>query len=325
MYSIGDRVRLLESSHLQHQSEGTAGIITAHYPAMEDEEEGYDVNWDNGYKNWYKPIWLEYAEPSTLREVKEVILKKPMRLKYSEALEKGLFVVGATFRTNVLSQIRADETDIMLGEISGNTYYFFHNVDTSIHNSWHNNNPKEKGFKYVWNITKAAMRGFSSDFWVDFESAFKVIEGEVPATLTKMEKSIEIMWARKDGLTTFEFKVDPKITKSFEKVSEEIKESKNWKGLKFFYCPKVLNSPSYQERLKSYRLFDDYGSGIYRNGCLNIAWLRTVGGQGTIEVEDPITVAELSSLIKNSIAFLKEYLQETMKDFELKGVLNLVV
>ncbi len=139
------------------------------------------------------------------------------------------------------------------------------------------------------------------------------------------KKKIIIEAIREDGVTKFMFEVDARITKMYEGQSTEIKPSGKWEGLKFYYIPSLLESSIYQHKLSEFGLFDDYGSTFYRDGRMNIAWLRTVGGKGTIIIDETIEFAQLSILIKKTMQFLKEYFEEYYKEFKIKGELTVEV
>jgi hypothetical protein len=152
---------------------------------------------------------------------------------------------------------------------------------------------------------------------------------EVKETLVKVDKpiakKISLGIKRIDGVTRFTFEVDKKIENMYALMPNEKKTSSKWAGLEFYYIPTIVENLGYQNKLADYNLFDDYGSTFYRGGKMNIAWIRTVGGKGDIVLTDPVSLAELSQLIKRTMDFLKEYFTEYYKDFEIKGELNIEI
>lgn len=130
---------------------------------------------------------------------------------------------------------------------------------------------------------------------------------------------------RKDGKTIFKFKVPSKITDIYKKMSTEIKESKNWKGLKFFVIEDMVNDPIYQNKLHRFQLFDDFGSKVYAQGRFNVAWLRTVQGEGEVVIGDNVSFADLSILVKNCTAFTKQHFEEHFTDFKISGSVTLEI
>ena len=141
-----------------------------------------------------------------------------------------------------------------------------------------------------------------------------------------MEKQkIDIKIKRINGKTYLAYEISPEIEKRYNTETTEIKESEKWQGLKFYYVPEITQNNSYLNLLAKYKLFDDFGSVFYRDGHLNIAWLRTVGGKGKIELKQSISFAELSILIKNTLSFIKEYFEEYLRDYEVNGSLTIEI
>ena len=139
----------------------------------------------------------------------------------------------------------------------------------------------------------------------------------------KKEVSIEIY--RKEGKTFFKFEINPDIEKLYAEIAEEKRESKSWAGLSFYSVPTITTNDKYKQKLDSMRLFDDFGTGLIRNGRLNIAWIRTVGGKGEIQVKEPLSFSELSLLYRNAIQFVKEHFEEQFQDFRIKGSLSVEI
>lgn len=141
----------------------------------------------------------------------------------------------------------------------------------------------------------------------------------MPAAEESSKKKIAVEIARKDGKTYFKFEIDPRIEEMYKIQQQEERESESWPGLKFYYMPKILDNPLYQEKLKSYRLFDNYGTTIIKENKFNIAWLRTVGGNGEVELNEELSFAELSNMVKQALAFIKEYFDDYYRGFSIKG------
>lgn len=141
-----------------------------------------------------------------------------------------------------------------------------------------------------------------------------------------MEKQkINIKINKINGKTFLVYEVSPEIEKRYNTGSVEIKTSESWEGLKFYYNPEITQSNTYLNLLSKYRLFDDFGCAFYRNTYLNVAWLRTVGGRGKVEIKQNISFAELSILLKNTLSFVKEYFEEYLRDYEVKGSLTIEI
>ena len=136
------------------------------------------------------------------------------------------------------------------------------------------------------------------------------------------KKKIKIEIQRVNGNTYLSFEVDPTITKTFKEQAKEIKESQNWKGLKFYFIPEITQDENYKRLLRNYYLIDDFGVSLYSERYFNIAFLRTVGGKGKIKVSNDIPFAVVSEGMKNIIAFMKRYYEEYLKDYTVRGFLT---
>ena len=136
------------------------------------------------------------------------------------------------------------------------------------------------------------------------------------------KKKIKIEIQRENGNTYLSFEIDPSITKTFKEQSKEIKESQNWKGLKFYFIPEMTQSQAYKDLLYNYRLVDDFGTSLYEGNCFNIAFLRTVGGKGKIKVSNDIPFAVVSDGVRRIITFMKKYYEEYLKDYTVRGFLT---
>ena len=141
------------------------------------------------------------------------------------------------------------------------------------------------------------------------------------------KKKVSVELSRRDGETYFKFKIDKRIEEMYKKQmsqeGSEIKTSKSWPGLKFYCLPALTENNVYQTKLHEYRLFDNYGSGLYANQRLNIAWLRTVGGEGEIKLTEELSFAEVSVLVKKALQFIKEYFEDYYQGFVIKGSVSI--
>lgn len=143
----------------------------------------------------------------------------------------------------------------------------------------------------------------------------------------KKIKRIEMELYRKDGETRFRFSIPSEIEAIYKKGNPEIRESSSpsWKGMKFYYMPELTGSTDYQNRLNRFGLFDDYGMEFYRDGKMNIAWLRTVGGKGDMPMRSNASYAEIALLVRNVVDFIKGYFEDYLRDFRLKGIVEIEI
>lgn len=133
---------------------------------------------------------------------------------------------------------------------------------------------------------------------------------------------VEVKCYRRDGETFFWFKVDEKISAMYKKQALEERESDSWPGLKFYFIPSLTDNQEYKHKLQGFNLFDNFGSSIYRNRQFNIAWLRIVGGQGEVKIDEMVSFSEANQLIKNAMSFIKEYFEDYFREFEISGTVN---
>ena len=174
---------------------------------------------------------------------------------------------------------------------------------------------KKPGYEHSWDITTRSMGNGSSDL-----IKLEIKKANTNDTkLMETKKQIDLEITRKDGVTRFKFKIDPKIEELYKSRSSEVKESKAWTGCKFYAIPELLSDKNYKDELRNHRLFDDYGSGFYVDGLLNIAWIRTVGGEGEIIIKENVPFAELSTLAKQTIQFLRSHFEDYFREFTIKG------
>lgn len=145
-------------------------------------------------------------------------------------------------------------------------------------------------------------------------------EGEAVAN-----KGVSLSITRKEGKTMFSFAIAPEIEAIYQQNTEGVKTSAKWAGLEFYTNEMLRKTEAYKQSLERFHLFDDYGQSFYREGRMNIAWMRTVGGTGTITLTDTISFAELSVLVNNVIAFTKEYFEDYFREFVISGNLEVTM
>ena len=136
-------------------------------------------------------------------------------------------------------------------------------------------------------------------------------------------KAIELKIVRAKGHTILNYEIAPEISKMYEELSGgKVKESTKWPNLEFYLVEDLLKNEEYQDRLNSYKLIDSFGDSLIYNGRLNIAWLRTKGGKGSLEVGSEVPLSQLITLSKNTISFLRDYFSEVLLDFEITGAVE---
>lgn len=167
-------------------------------------------------------------------------------------------------------------------------------------------------------------------FWVSsaylrsVKKSGAVVEGQEP----KKKSKVEMIIRRKGGKTFFEFKIAPELEALYKNMEGEVRDSTAWRGLKFYFVPSIVNLAEYKRQLASFDLFDDYGTellkseGENRGVKFNIAWLRTEGGKGSVEIKNAVNFARLSVLMDNCLRFLKEYHDDFFRDFKIRGSLT---
>jgi hypothetical protein len=191
---------------------------------------------------------------------------------------------------------------------------------------------KNAGNSYLVEFTsKDKMEIINEQAVIDGESLElhenKVIRIEKSNVKTKSnvlnpKKKISIKISRIEGETHFKFEVDERITALYESMSAEIRTSEKWKDLRFYFVPSILENEEYKKLLNEYQLFDDFGKSVFDNNALNIAWLRTVGGNGEIILSDQISMASVMTATKRAVEFLKIYFDEYYKNYEVSGVVE---
>lgn len=134
-------------------------------------------------------------------------------------------------------------------------------------------------------------------------------------------KQVKIEIYRKKGVTFFEFKIDENLEAIFkDQAKGETKSSKSWGDLKFYSYPEIIESQPYQQLLSEYGLFDDYGHAFIRESrFMNIAFLRTVGGKGTIKIKEDLPFAVVTQGVRNMTKFIKQFHEEFLTDYKVKA------
>ena len=87
---------------------------------------------------------------------------------------------------------------------------------------------------------------------------------------TKQKSKVVISIERIKGETFLNFTISPEIEAIWQAKSQEIKESEKWQGLKFYYCPEIIEGDTYADLLYSNNLIDDYGHTLFDNHKFNI-------------------------------------------------------
>lgn len=147
----------------------------------------------------------------------------------------------------------------------------------------------------------------------------KNIEAIIPSKKTKKIKAIELEATNKNGEIVLNIKICKEIETFFKKISKNEKQKssawfdKNDKNLKFYKLNETI-----ENKLKNidYNCFNNYGSGIIKEGRFNMAILRSVGmSQGiTIKMTDLISYQDLKTyseyLGKFTNKLYNEYINE---------------
>lgn len=164
-----------------------------------------------------------------------------------------------------------------------------------------------------------------ADFLRSIKKSSVMAEGQEP----KKKSKVEMIIRRKGGKTFFEFSIAPELEALYRNMEGEVRDSTAWQGLRFYFVPSIVNLEEYKRRLAEFDLFDDYGAELLRqerggSGVkFNIAWLRTEGGRGSVQVKNAVNFARLSVLMENCLRFLKEYHDDFFRDFKIRGSLTI--
>lgn len=143
---------------------------------------------------------------------------------------------------------------------------------------------------------------------------------------TQQSRNINMTIYRKDGVSWFDFEIDPALEEIFKNRSKgEVRTSGSWDGLQFYYIPELTGARAYAHLLEQYDLYDDFGSGITRQGKFNMAFIRTVGGKGRIRVSDSIPFSQVTQSMRSIAAFLKMFYADHLSDYKVKGVVSVEI
>lgn len=141
----------------------------------------------------------------------------------------------------------------------------------------------------------------------------------------KKDRRIDVEVAREGGKTWFKFAIDPRIQKIYETMPHEKRDSQAWPGLQFYGVDTLLEDTNYQALLGRYDFKDSYGSALVMHNTLNVAFLRTVGGKGKIELTGPVSFAWLQGQLRSLVSFCKEFYAEYLQNYRIKGSLTVEV
>ncbi len=159
-----------------------------------------------------------------------------------------------------------------------------------------------------------------------------LVVGEAVAKIKdklKMQKTkaIQLELVRSRGTTTLKFDVAQEITDYFKDVSKgEIRESASWPDCSFYLCKSLREDKYYQEKLRNFGLFDNFGGGLLDpDNNINIAWVRTVSGSGSIKITENIPIGLLAASAKRIISFLREYFSDVFGETKIIGSVNIEI
>lgn len=222
--------------------------------------------------------------------------------------------------SEAVSPIVSEETKALVAEIVGNAV-FLHSNNPELMGSIGKVKPQVNDYEYSWCVLETEENVLESIEIIPDEKEVGSSEVKKPKKLNLMRLSFE----RENAKIHFSFELDKKLTDIFKEMSEEIKTSESWKGLKFYYIPSLTTQSSYKSMLRSYNLFDDFGQPLYKDGLFNIAWIRTVTGSGKIQVKEALNEEEFKSFLRNAVGFLRAYYEGALRDTKLTATLELEI
>ena len=123
----------------------------------------------------------------------------------------------------------------------------------------------------------------------------------------------------KGGRTVFSFEIPPKIEAMYQEQTPEVRTSQKWEGLQFYYLPKLTENEAYKNALNKYNLVDNFCAAVIDGAVLNVAFLRTVGGKGSVEIPQVVSVAEAAEMSRRVCGFIKMYTEEFLKPYKVEG------
>jgi len=135
--------------------------------------------------------------------------------------------------------------------------------------------------------------------------------------------AIKVKIKRENMRTKLTYSVDQEIENLFEEVSEGVRESSSWEDLKYYHMPPEARSDAYRNKLERNNLCDDFGYDVVQGNKFNIAWIRTVGGEGEIEIPNHITLTQVQEWVASASRFLKSFFSEHFKDYEVTGTIEI--
>lgn len=136
--------------------------------------------------------------------------------------------------------------------------------------------------------------------------------------MSKIKSFVDVRIEKKPNAFIFSFKISANLEAIYKSRSEAVLNSENWKGLSFYSMPKILQNSRYNQLLADHKLFDNYGSEIYMNGKFNIAFLRTIGGTGSIIFNQELPFYEVSELMRNLKSVMGEIYSEFFQGYKIK-------
>ena len=167
----------------------------------------------------------------------------------------------------------------------------------------------KSGFLYIQRVRE----------W-EHKPLFEVVKNEI-----EQAKTIEITIQRKNGKTLLLFTASQEVENIYKNIMKlKQKQSKKW-GMGFYELPARLKSEAYKKLCETHRVYDDYGSTPFKNGLLNIAFLRTAGGKGKVELPANLSLAEANIAVQNCVSFLREFFRMYALPYKATGTLTIEI
>ena len=158
-------------------------------------------------------------------------------------------------------------------------------------------------------------------YWIPASHLKLLSTSRMPNATSNVQEILLNIKRGASGKMVLDFSIPEAIEKLFLNMKHEIKTSDKWPGLEFYFMPELVKNKEYKELLHVYELFDNYGADIIdeESGRMNIAWLRTVGGKGTLEIPGKLGQEEASTLVRNATAFIRDYYNNFHRPISVKG------